>query len=106
MMRNIHSKILNIILKVKEVARLAKNCLNVKSEERPSMKEVAMELEGLRKMEKHPWAKDQELMTNLEETEYLLAETSISYQDTGSGSVPISAYDSIRGHVSLDFSGR
>ncbi|CAL5384687.1 unnamed protein product [Camellia sinensis] len=32
---------------LKEVANLAKRCLRVKGEERPSMKEVAMELEGL-----------------------------------------------------------
>ncbi|XXG39870.1 hypothetical protein AAC387_Pa01g0725 [Persea americana] len=31
------------------VARLAKRCLKVKSEERPTMKEVAMEIEGLRR---------------------------------------------------------
>lgn len=41
---------------VKEVARLAKTCLSVNAEERPTMKEVAMELEGLRRMGKHPWA--------------------------------------------------
>ncbi|KAF4379308.1 hypothetical protein F8388_013526 [Cannabis sativa] len=36
-----------------EVANLAGRCLRVKSDERPTMKEVAMELEGLRAMEKH-----------------------------------------------------
>ncbi|KAA8546324.1 hypothetical protein F0562_002937 [Nyssa sinensis] len=57
---------------LKEVAELARRCLRVKREERPTMKEVAMELEGLRVMEKHPWVN-----VNLypEETELLLAKT-------------------------------
>ncbi|XP_024199933.2 wall-associated receptor kinase 3 [Rosa chinensis] len=55
---------------VKNVASLAKRCLRVKGEERPTMKEVAMELEGMRITAKHPWG------TNVgfcpEENEYLL----------------------------------
>ena len=43
------------IEQLKEVANLAIRCLRVRGEDRPSMKEVAMELEGLRIMEKHPW---------------------------------------------------
>ncbi|KAL2907047.1 Wall-associated receptor kinase 5 [Bienertia sinuspersici] len=39
------------------MAKLAKDCLNVKGEDRPTMKEVALELEGLRKQNKHPWYK-------------------------------------------------
>lgn len=42
------------------VAELAKRCLRLTSEERPTMKEVAMELEGLRKFTKHPWSKTQQ----------------------------------------------
>lgn len=38
------------------IADLVKRCLNLNSEDRPTMKEVAMELEGLRKLTKHPWA--------------------------------------------------
>ncbi|KAK6120246.1 hypothetical protein DH2020_045937 [Rehmannia glutinosa] len=38
------------------VAELIKRCLCLNSEDRPTMKEVAMELEGLRKFTKHPWA--------------------------------------------------
>ncbi|KAK2996649.1 hypothetical protein RJ639_026521, partial [Escallonia herrerae] len=37
------------------VAELVKKCLNLNGEDRPAMKEVAMELEGLRKFTKHPW---------------------------------------------------
>ncbi|KAK4572644.1 hypothetical protein RGQ29_030889 [Quercus rubra] len=38
---------------LKEVANLAKRCLSLRGEDRPSMKEVAAELERLRIMEKH-----------------------------------------------------
>nr|XP_023910529.1 wall-associated receptor kinase 3-like [Quercus suber] len=41
--------------RVKEFAKLAAKCLELKGDERPTMKEVAIELDGLRKMEKHPW---------------------------------------------------
>ncbi|KAL2500228.1 Wall-associated receptor kinase 2 [Forsythia ovata] len=37
------------------IAQLVKGCLNLNGEDRPTMKEVAMELEGLRKFTKHPW---------------------------------------------------
>ncbi|KAM5587435.1 wall-associated receptor kinase 2 [Rosa sericea] len=39
---------------VKNVAKLARRCLRIKGEERPTMREVAMELEGMI-MTKHPW---------------------------------------------------
>ncbi|KAM1561567.1 hypothetical protein ACFX1Z_004679 [Malus domestica] len=42
---------------LKTVANLAKRCVMVKGEDRPTMKEVAMELEGMRITEKHPWGK-------------------------------------------------
>ncbi|KAL7095291.1 hypothetical protein ACP275_10G014400 [Erythranthe tilingii] len=38
------------------IGDLIKRCLNMNSEDRPTMKEVAMELEGLRKFTQHPWA--------------------------------------------------
>nr|DAD39472.1 TPA_asm: hypothetical protein HUJ06_013795 [Nelumbo nucifera] len=41
------------------VAELARRCLNVKGEKRPTMKEVALELQGLR-LEKHPWIQQTE----------------------------------------------
>ncbi|KAL6206465.1 hypothetical protein ACLB2K_023713 [Fragaria x ananassa] len=52
------------------VANLAKRCLRLKGEERPSMKEVAMELEGMAIMAKHPWGKNATFCP--EENEYLL----------------------------------
>ena len=60
---------------LKEVANLAKKCLRLKGEDRPTMKEVAMELESLRKMEKHSWVN---VNSNFEETKHLIAETSDS----------------------------
>ncbi|KAD3336508.1 hypothetical protein E3N88_32027 [Mikania micrantha] len=37
------------------IASLVKRCLNMNGYYRPTMKEVAMELEGVRKLTKHPW---------------------------------------------------
>lgn len=58
------------IRQIKQVAELAKRCLRVRGEERPNMKEVAMELEGLRVVEKHPWIEVDHLGS--EETEKLI----------------------------------
>ncbi|KAK2638672.1 hypothetical protein Ddye_026467 [Dipteronia dyeriana] len=52
---------------MREVTELARRCLRVKGEERPTMKEVAMELEGLRRMNKHLW---DNFEVNRGETEY------------------------------------
>ena len=54
---------------LKTVANLAKRCVRLKGEDRPTMKEVAMELEGMRITEKHAWGKAEICP---EETEYLL----------------------------------
>ncbi|CAN6721484.1 unnamed protein product [Malus baccata var. baccata] len=83
---------------LKEVSNLAKACLRVKGEERPTMKEVAMELEGLRRMVMHPWVNDN---SNLEETESLLGGISmetISYEGGGESS---SGFHNMRNHVVL-----
>ena len=52
------------------VGDLVKRCLNVHGNDRPTMKEVAMELEGLKKLKTHPWSQNQ---TN-EETRSLILE--------------------------------
>ncbi|KAI9185224.1 hypothetical protein LWI28_005452 [Acer negundo] len=81
-----------------EVAELAKRCLQVKGEERPTMKEVAMELEGLRRMNKHLW---DSVEVNIEETEHLLSETSYACNyDVGGNSTV--AYDSMKDHTPND----
>ncbi|KAB2093130.1 hypothetical protein ES319_A02G076000v1 [Gossypium barbadense] len=79
---------------IKEVAMLANRCLRVRGEERPSMKEVAMELEGLRSNPKHPWVKDES-----KETEYLLSEPSGANAQGNDGSP--SDYDSGRQQIIL-----
>nr|DAD42623.1 TPA_asm: hypothetical protein HUJ06_000853 [Nelumbo nucifera] len=70
---------------LKEVTILAKRCLKLNEEERPSMMEVAMELEGLRKIDKHPWVGQ-----NSEEVEHLLGETSDFHSRNTNG------FDSLR----------
>ncbi|KAL3745291.1 hypothetical protein ACJRO7_014409 [Eucalyptus globulus] len=59
---------------IMEVAMLANQCLTVKGEDRPTMKEVAMELDGLmRVMDRHPCLNRS---GDLEEAEDLLGERS------------------------------
>ncbi|CDP21068.1 unnamed protein product [Coffea canephora] len=60
---------------LKEVAMLAKRCLNVKGEDRPTMKEVALELEGMSLATRHSWV--QHPATVLEEMESLLSDVTI-----------------------------
>ncbi|XP_012854914.1 PREDICTED: wall-associated receptor kinase 3-like [Erythranthe guttata] len=87
---------------IMEVAKLAKECLNVKGEDRPSMKEVAMELEGLRLGGKqYSWARNNE-----DETESLmLRERSISGFVNGDGNSTSVGFDSIRQEVILPVLG-
>ncbi|GMN38002.1 hypothetical protein TIFTF001_042732 [Ficus carica] len=62
------------IEQIKVVAKLAKCCLRVRGEERPTMKEVASELEGLVRYKggTHPWGQDDHDLISSEETEFLL----------------------------------
>ncbi|KAL1819125.1 hypothetical protein ACET3Z_013994 [Daucus carota] len=41
---------------LQKAAQLVKRCLSLNGEERPTMKEVMMEVESFRKFTKHPWA--------------------------------------------------
>ena len=85
---------------LRKVANLVKRCLSVSGEDRPSMKEVAMELEGLRITKKRQREKA-DLYT--EETEYLLTEPTHYFSiDVGTGSSSTNTatgYDSIRNHL-------
>jgi len=69
----------------------------VKGDERPSMKEVTIELERLRKMEMHSWVNAQ---SNLEEAKHLHVETSDAYKYSGTSSTT-AGYDSMKDHVTL-----
>ncbi|THG15008.1 hypothetical protein TEA_019386 [Camellia sinensis var. sinensis] len=81
---------------LKEVAILAKRCLRVKGDERPAMKEVAMELEGLRMMEKDSWVNDNK---DLEETHYLLGDLLSNAYGDGNNRSYSAAYDSMANHI-------
>ncbi|KAL1353194.1 wall-associated receptor kinase 5 isoform X1 [Arachis ipaensis] len=80
-----------------EVAIVAAKCLRLKGEERPSMKEVAMELEGIRLMSKCHWINNRD--KNFEEIQHLLPMSSSSekyeHGDSSSGSHQNTKYDSI-----------
>ncbi|KAF4387638.1 hypothetical protein G4B88_003965 [Cannabis sativa] len=65
--------------KIKVMANVAKGCLRVRGEERPTMKEVASELEGLIERELHPWGEED---LNVEETEYLLESSGLCNMGT------------------------
>ncbi|WVZ08596.1 hypothetical protein V8G54_021942 [Vigna mungo] len=86
---------------IMQVAILAARCLKLRGEERPSMKEVAMELEGIRLMDKHPWTNTGQ---NFEERQYLLSEAhSIREPGDSSGQQNITGYDSVRELQLIDF---
>ncbi|XP_073111397.1 wall-associated receptor kinase 2-like isoform X2 [Elaeis guineensis] len=67
-----------------EIAELARQCLNVRGEDRPSMKEVADDLDRLRKFKRHPF-----LQHNSEEIENLLGQPSSYTENEISGSYSI-----------------
>ncbi|KAL3845407.1 hypothetical protein ACJIZ3_002810 [Penstemon smallii] len=66
---------------LREVANIARCCLSLKGEERPNMKQVAMELEGLRKMgvDKHFSSWDVAEFHSEEDSVYLLGESVENY---------------------------
>ncbi|XP_020869471.1 wall-associated receptor kinase 3 isoform X2 [Arabidopsis lyrata subsp. lyrata] len=79
---------------IQKAARIAAECTRIMGEERPRMKEVAVELESLSvKTTKHKWS-DQ----NLEENEHLLGGHIVSAQ----GHTSSRGYDSIKNVASFD----
>ncbi|KAK2399335.1 putative wall-associated receptor kinase [Trifolium repens] len=89
---------------IKEVAILAARCLSLRRDDRPSMKEVAMELDSIRIIEKHPLNDTEQ---NLE-SQRLLHEASCSiYVETG-GSCDLrytTGYDSLKDQPLLALDG-
>ncbi|XP_020207453.1 wall-associated receptor kinase 2 [Cajanus cajan] len=88
-----------------DVANIAKHCLRLKGEERPTMKEVATELEAISIVEKHRWEK---VNLSLEETENLLKATpsySFSVVDGADKRSLQSGSDSLS-RISLSLNGR
>jgi serine/threonine protein kinase len=85
------------IQELKEVANLAKKCLSIRGEDRPTMKEAAMELEGLTIMVKYPWEKAD---LHTEETELFLDGHTRSFNiDVGIGCSSTTRYDSMTNQV-------
>ncbi|KAK2996899.1 hypothetical protein RJ639_025169 [Escallonia herrerae] len=87
------------LVQLQTVAELVKKCLNMNGEDRPTMKEVAMELEALRKFTKHPWVNQHDH----EETLSLLSENGQSDLYTVQLS-PLNNNPDISGQYSLDSS--
>ncbi|GAB4825522.1 hypothetical protein Ancab_008396 [Ancistrocladus abbreviatus] len=82
---------------LKEVAHVARACLNMKGEERPTMREVEHELEGIKGIGKpHPWSYyDPNALQNQEEREHLLQ---IALKENGGYSIS----DATNMHQSLN----
>jgi serine/threonine protein kinase len=57
---------------IRQVAELAKECLNIKGEDRPMMKQIAEELNRISQLKQHPWGQE----NSPEETWTLLSEGS------------------------------
>jgi len=88
-------------VQLKEVANLAKMCLSVKGEDRPTMKQVATELmEGLRKIEQHSGVNADS--KSKDTAEYLPAVSSAAsnYDVTNKSTA---GYDSMRDDAVLGF---
>ncbi|XP_038886589.1 putative wall-associated receptor kinase-like 16 [Benincasa hispida] len=85
---------------IKETAKIAKKCLRIKGEERPSMKEVAMELDGVRLMQvQRSWV-DNNSLSNAEERVCLLdVEASDSSHFIASGTMNNTVGDSIKASI-------
>ncbi|KAJ0437662.1 putative protein kinase RLK-Pelle-WAK family [Helianthus annuus] len=82
---------------LQQIGELVKRCLNLTGDERPTMKEVATKLEGLRKFTQHPWASqhgDDEENANL---------LNVENQETDLYDEPINQHSGI-GDISSGFS--
>ncbi|KAL3634712.1 hypothetical protein CASFOL_021766 [Castilleja foliolosa] len=84
--------------RVMKVAELAKNCLNVKGDDRPSMKEVAIELDSLRVGVEHSWVQSE---NNAENTKFML-DDGITNSSASGFSI---GFDSARDQITLPVHG-
>ncbi|KAM0047264.1 putative protein kinase RLK-Pelle-WAK family [Helianthus debilis subsp. tardiflorus] len=104
-----HLQLNDVPSEIIQVSRLAERCLRVKGDERPTMKEVAIELQGIlaSMIQKHPWV---ESSPNENEGEYLLKGITNDYEYTNGSSISIvssSTFDSMSKHTMLPIaSGR
>ncbi|KAL8467298.1 hypothetical protein ACS0TY_036133 [Phlomoides rotata] len=86
---------------VMKVGFLAKRCVNVRGEDRPLMKEVAMELEGLRVGEKHSWNHTECIA---EDEESLLSKGYSGFTNGGNNTSGVD-FDSLKDHMILPVDG-
>ncbi|KAL8467302.1 hypothetical protein ACS0TY_036137 [Phlomoides rotata] len=84
---------------VMKVGILAKRCVNVSGEDRPFMKEVAMELEGLRVGGKHSW------IDTAEDEESLLSKGYSGFINGGNSTSTGAGFDSLKDHMILPVDG-
>ncbi|KAL4334777.1 hypothetical protein GQ457_07G022710 [Hibiscus cannabinus] len=91
----------NNIEQLMEVAAIARRCVKLKGEERPTMKEVACELQGSRAMEKHLWGKGN---LHEEETKHLLDAYDSGIDYDGSSTISMGP-DSMKNQVPLEIYG-
>ncbi|KAI9123046.1 hypothetical protein K1719_005935 [Acacia pycnantha] len=87
--------------KIKEVAFLARRCIRVNGEERPTMKEVAKELEGLIAQGNHPWVKGEDMMS--QECENLLGHVASRFGNASSST--LAGYDSMQKQIASEIAG-
>ncbi|PIN12513.1 Serine/threonine protein kinase [Handroanthus impetiginosus] len=81
-----------------KVAMVAKSCLYVKGDDRPSMKEVAIELEGLILGEKHPWIQTGH---SGEDKQSMLEAGFSGSINVGEGNSASIGFDSVEDHIVL-----
>nr|XP_043613246.1 putative wall-associated receptor kinase-like 16 [Erigeron canadensis] len=101
-----HLQLKELPNEIMQVSRLAERCLRVKGIERPTMKEVTMELEGIMAsmIQKHPWLQSS---AKEEEGEHLLKQSAGNYIFTDGASGSSGTFDSICREISLSIpSGR
>nr|XP_043613877.1 putative wall-associated receptor kinase-like 16 [Erigeron canadensis] len=89
-----------------QVSRLAERCLRVRGDERPTMKEVAMELGGIMAsmIQKHPWVQSS---SNEDEAEHLLSKLNddhFEHTNETNTNVNSSTFDSMNQHSILAIS--
>ncbi|PIN12511.1 Serine/threonine protein kinase [Handroanthus impetiginosus] len=83
---------------LRKVAMVAKSCLYVKGDDRPSMKEVAMELEGLMLGEKHPRIQTEH---SGEDKESMLEAGFSGSINVGEGNSISIGFDTVEDHIVL-----
>ncbi|KAK9063849.1 hypothetical protein SSX86_017721 [Deinandra increscens subsp. villosa] len=101
-----HLQLNEVPSEIIQVSRLAERCLRVRGDDRPTMKEVANELQGVlaSMIKEHPW-----VVTGLneDEGEHLLKELTTDYESIHGGNVNSSTFDSMSQHTMLPIaSGR